>query len=381
MQIAIWFGLALVGALVVTGLLVASQRWHGALSADSQMRGKQKFHARAVPRIGGVGVVAGMLLAAAVAPWWANAVGGDLGLLLLASVPAFAVGLAEDLCKRVRPLWRMLGIMGAAVLAIWLLDAQLKRLGIVHLDTLMQINAIAIVITVFAVAGVSNAVNIIDGYNGLAGGVACLICVGLAYVAWRVGDALVLHASLALLAALLGFLCWNFPRGAIFLGDGGAYFIGFMLAELAVLLLARNPRVSVWYPLVLCAYPVVEVLFSVYRKKFVRGLSPGQPDGAHMHMLIYKRLLRQDAHAHSADIKTRRNARTSIYLWGLAASASLPAMLFWDVDGVLRVLFVTFCLLYVWLYRAIVRFHRPGWLMLSPGTEEGAAPAPDQDER
>lgn len=137
-----------------------------------------------------------------------------------------------------------------------------------------------------------------------------------------------------------------------------------------------------WYPLVLCAYPVVETLFSVYRKKkFVRGMSPGQPDGAHMHMLIYKRLLRQHAHAHAVDIKTQRNARTSIYLWGLAASASLPAMLFWDVDEVLRVLFAAFCLFYVWLYRAIVRFHRPGWLMLPARPSDSALPPPEEHLR
>ncbi|KVD68742.1 hypothetical protein WK15_32420 [Burkholderia ubonensis] len=79
----------------------------------------------------------------------------------------------------------------------------------------------------------------------------------------------------------------------IFPGDGGAYFIGFMLAELAILLVMRNREVSAWYPVLLFMYPIFETCFSIYRKKFVRGMSPGNPDGVHRHMLVYKRLMRR----------------------------------------------------------------------------------------
>ena len=65
---------------------------------------------------------------------------------------------------------------------------------------------------------------------------------------------------------MLGFFVWNFPAGLIFLGDGGAYFLGFYVAELAILLLHRNPAVSPMFPLLLCIYPVFETLFSIYRR-------------------------------------------------------------------------------------------------------------------
>ncbi|KWE82613.1 hypothetical protein WL81_30570 [Burkholderia ubonensis] len=79
----------------------------------------------------------------------------------------------------------------------------------------------------------------------------------------------------------------------IFPGDGGAYFIGFMPAELAILLVMRNRKVSAWYPVPLFTYPIFETCFSIYRKKFMRGMSPGIPDGMHRHMLVYKRLMRR----------------------------------------------------------------------------------------
>ncbi|MFX8504485.1 glycosyl transferase, partial [Acinetobacter baumannii] len=83
---------------------------------------------------------------------------------------------------------------------------------------------------------VANAINIIDGFNGLASMVAMMMFVSLAYVAFQVGDPLIITAAFAMIGAILGFFIWNFPAGHIFLGDGGAYLIGFILAECGILL-------------------------------------------------------------------------------------------------------------------------------------------------
>ena len=106
------------------------------------------------------------------------------------------------------------------------------------------------------------------------------------------GDEFVATAALIVIGAVFGFFIWNFPAGLIFLGDGGAYVLGFLLGELSVLLLMRNPQVSPMFCLLLCAYPIFETVFSIYRKKFLRGGSAGMPDGVHLHMLVYKRLMR-----------------------------------------------------------------------------------------
>jgi UDP-N-acetylmuramyl pentapeptide phosphotransferase/UDP-N-acetylglucosamine-1-phosphate transferase len=236
---------------------------------------------------------------------------------------------------------------------------------ILGIDNLMMAYPfVAVAITCFAVGGVANAFNIIDGYNGLASVVSAMILAGLAYVSYYLGDRLILVAAVGMLGAIGGFLIWNYPRGLIFLGDGGAYFIGFIIGTLSILMLARHPKVSPWFPLLLCIYPVFETLFSIYRKKLVRGKSPGAPDGVHLHMLVYKRLVRWAVGSSEARLITQRNAMTSPYLWVLSSMGTIPAVLFWQYEYVLMFFVALFSISYVVLYRRLVLFRMPRWLVL-----------------
>ena len=112
-----------------------------------------------------------------------------------------------------------------------------------------------------------------------------LMLLAIAYVAFQVGDTLVASMALVCAGAVLGFFVWNFPAGLIFLGDGGAYFLGFMVAELSVLLIARHTEVSPLFPLLACAYPIFETIFTMYRRKVIKGVATGAPDGIHLHTL------------------------------------------------------------------------------------------------
>lgn len=352
-------------SLVVGVLVIRYQHLHASFSMDHDVTGAQKFHVVPTPRIGGVPVISGLLIGA-VTWWWSGRSGlTSFWFLLLSALPVFLTGLAEDVTKQVSPSKRLLAAFVSAGLGVWLLDAQLSSLSIPVLDGwLQQWPLLAIVLTVFAVGGVCHSVNIIDGYNGLMAGVAILVSLAFAYVALMVGDRFVLKASLLLAAALLGFLVWNFPRGLIFAGDAGAYLVGFMLAELAVLLVVRHPGVvSPWFPLLLLIYPVFETIFSIYRKKFLRQMSPGMPDGLHFHMLIYKRLVRWMVGKREAKHLLKRNSMTSPYLWAIALLTVVPAVLFWQYEWVLQCFCVLFIASYVWLYRRIVRFRSPRWLV------------------
>ncbi|WP_232219942.1 glycosyltransferase [Pseudogulbenkiania sp. MAI-1] len=362
MFIGLFFG-ALLAAMLVAIAIIRSAHLHAHLSMDGDLSGPQKFHTAPTPRVGGVPVMAGLLLGAGGA-WYEGL--PEFAYLLLAGLPVFLAGFAEDLTKRVRPLYRLLFAFGSAAMAAWLLGAVLPSLGIAGLDeALMALPWLALLVTVFAVGGVCHAVNIIDGYNGLMGGVAMAISAALAYVSFTVGDAALLAVSLCLLGAVLGFFVWNFPRGMIFAGDAGAYLVGFLLAEVSVLLVVRHPGdVSPWFPMLLMIYPVFETVFSIYRKKFVRQMSPGMPDGLHFHMLIYKRLVRWMVGKREAKHLLRRNSLTAPYLWGVALFSVMPATLFWQYEWVLQLCCVLFVLLYVWLYRRIVQFRAPRWLVL-----------------
>ena len=350
-------------SLGLTLLAVRSAKAHAHLSNDHDLSGPQKFHANPVPRIGGIGIVGGVL-AGALVLWMREPMIGERALLLLAcGLPALAAGLAEDFTKKVSPRRRLMATALSALLAVWLLDAVLVRTAIPGLDWLVSYSWAAALVSVFVVAGVANSVNIIDGFNGLASMCSVLILLSLAYVAFQVGDTFVALVALAGVGAVLGFFIWNFPAGLIFLGDGGAYFLGFYIAELALLLLYRNPAVSPMFPLLLCIYPVFETVFSIYRRRVLRATAPSMPDGIHLHSLIYRRVMRWAVGNRSAKAMTRRNSMTSPYLWLLCMLAAIPAVLFWNNTAVLAVLIVLFGVTYVALYWRIVRFRAPRWMV------------------
>ncbi|MDP2007028.1 MAG: glycosyltransferase [Rubrivivax sp.] len=358
---------ALAVSLFVTLLIVHSAKTHGHLSADHDLSGPQKFHATPVPRIGGVGPVIGLLVVTGALYFGDPQAGMLLATLLVCGIPAFGSGLVEDLTKRVSPRVRLMAVGVSALMAVWLLDASITRTEIPGVDWLVAMPFFAAAIAVFAVAGIANSINIVDGFNGLASMCVVIMLASLAYVAAQVGDSTISLLALAGIGAVLGFFIWNFPAGLIFLGDGGAYFLGFFVAELSILLLVRNPEVSPLFPLLVCIYPVFETLFSIYRRRFIRAVPPSMPDGIHLHSLIYRRVMRWAVGSRNARALTRRNSMTSPYLWLLCMFSAVPAVLFWSNSAALAGFLMLFGVSYVGLYWRIVRFKSPRWLRLPAG--------------
>lgn len=350
-------------ALLTLFLIKHGKRFIAAL--DTDLIGVQKVHSLAVPRIGGVGIFLAVELTGLIAMLRTPHIGKGILLLLLCSSVAFIGGIVEDFTKRVSPARRLLLTMAAGVMGYFLLDARIERLDWISSYWSLDYVWISLPLTVLAIAGIANAINIIDGFNGLATVVVICMLVSLGYVAWQVGDTFVLVAAFIVAGAAAGFLIWNYPAGLIFLGDGGAYFLGFMLGELAVLLVMRNPGVSSWYAALLLIYPVFETLFSAYRRLFLRGQSPGTPDGIHLHSLIFRRIVLWAVGRRDARTLLLRNAMTSPYLWLLSLMAVIPATLFWRHTGVLMAFCLLFIISYVWLYARIVRFKSPRWMILS----------------
>lgn len=370
---------ALAVSLLATMLLVRSAAGHVHLSGDMDLSGPQKFHVRAVPRIGGVGILLGVLIGALYAAWRQGGALSELLVLMGCGLLAFAAGLVEDLTKRVSPRARLIATALSAGAAAWLLDAIIRRTDLFLLDPLLVFPPVAFAFTVFVVAGVSNSVNLIDGFNGLASMCVALMLLAIGHVAFQVGDTLIMAGAWVGAGAVLGFFVWNYPRGLIFLGDGGAYFLGFYLVELCVLLVLRNPEVSPVFPLLLMGYPIFETMFTMYRRKVVSRRSMGQPDAAHLHSLIYRRLLRWGVERkHDSSAQTRRNAMTSPYLWLLCSLSALPAALWWHSSLVLTLFIGVFCVSYVLLYRSIVRFRTPRLLVQGRSARPAAVSAPQR---
>lgn len=344
--------LAAFAAACLTGwLIIRYEHLHAHFSHDHVDSGPQKYHTQPTPRIGGVAIFFGLLAGGGIMLLEDALISERaFGLLLLSGVPAFLGGLTEDITKKVGVLERLLLTMLSGAGAAWLLGAILNRLDIPGVDQALLWLPLAVALTAFAVGGISNAINIIDGFNGLASGFAVIVLVAMAYVASVVGDRLVFSTSLTLAGALLGFMVWNWPSGKIFLGDGGAYLVGFLLAELSVLIVIRNPDVSPWFPLLLLIYPIFETLYSIYRRKLQDQLSPGQPDNRHLHQLVHDHFTPREA---GSGKHFSRNSRVAKYFWAPTVILAVLAGLFWKSTPMLIACATGLCVFYVVNYRRI----------------------------
>ena len=263
-------------AIATLLLIIYISHKHDFFIDDANFEKPQNYHKSATPRAGGLGIYSGLLLL----------VFSTLGLKLLIPVLlSFLSGIFEDFHNSLSPRRRIALQILAALSAIWLTGSVVTYLGLgISMPYWM-----GIVFSVFAIVGMMNAVNIIDGFNGLASGVILLILLSFAFTSYRHEDMDIFYIVLTTASATFAFFLLNFPKGKIFLGDGGAYMLGFMVSILGIFLASNYETVSPWYVLALFIYPVWEVIFSIIRKLSI-GHSPMQPDTYHFHMLVYRQI-------------------------------------------------------------------------------------------
>ncbi len=329
-------------------LIVLTKKLHGSATMDWS-HGIQKFHTTPTPRVGGLPIVVGLSVA------WVTSTPEIKYLLtpiLIAGLPAFLFGLAEDITKRVGVLARLLATMASGWLAWWLTDYSLSRVDVWGIDWLLKYTLISVVFTSFAVGGVANAINIIDGFNGLASTMATLAFAGFAVIAWSVGDANLASVAIILAACVWGFFWVNWPFGKLFLGDGGSYFVGYALAWVAVLLIERNPSVSPFAALLVCIHPVSEVLLSIFRRK-LKKMNPGHPDRLHFHSIVKQRYVRRFFGNLSFEL---RNSITGVLVGFMTLAAILIASLVNQNSFLSLLAVIALAMGYVAIYARMIRF-------------------------
>ena len=343
-----YFGLELGFAvtLACSLLLVLTTRWHGRYSLDAT-RGVQKFHITPTPRVGGAAIMLGLWLVLGALPEVQQAL---LLPVLVAAMPAFVFGLAEDLTGKVSVRARLLATMASGVCCWGLTGISLVHSGVAPLDALLAWLPFSVLFTAFAVGGVANAVNIIDGFNGLASGTVLIGMAAIGLIAQDAGDAELAHLCFIVCAVTAGFFVVNFPFGKLFLGDGGAYLLGFLLSWLSVMLVFRNPGVSPWAPLLACGYPIFETLFTIGRRLWCRR-HPGHPDSWHLHSLVKTAIAARYFRALPAPL---RNACVSPFSWAVAFVPAMLAVRFHDMpEALLQGVLASF-LLYLSVYAFVV---------------------------
>ena len=326
-------------------MLAHKKQWF--LSAHD-LEGVQKFHHLPTPHIGGLAV----FLSFAIGCFLLPDLQAILLPLLLVSAPVFIIGLIEDFSAKISPLWRLIFIFVSLSVSFFYLHIGVSSLGFVWTDALLSYPLIGLAFTLLVVGGAVNALNVIDGYNGLMSGYAILASLAMAFVAYQLGDDVIVQLNLLLVGAMLGFFLLNFPLGKIFMGDGGAYFIGFMFSMIGLVFVSRHDTLSNWFVLALLMYPMYELLFSIYRKKVINGTLASEPDAYHLHMLIHKLVVTKNPQAD----KTLNNSKTSPFLWGLSLFSIIPALFWYDNKLALIVWACVFMVVYTLVYRRIADF-------------------------
>lgn len=276
--------------------LVLTRRWHEHLTADAPGSGPQKLHATATPRVGGIAIAVGFVVAVVVArlqlpdgnqtsapPWFT-------GWLIVALFIPLAAGLVEDLTKSLGARYRLLATFFGAAVAYFFCDASLTRFDVPLLDALLASSPVArIAFTMFCVGAIANAYNLADGLNGLLAGLSVAACAAMSWVAWQHGDQFLMVATASLAAAAAGFAVFNFPRARLFAGDGGAYLLGSAISIFAILLCHRHADISPWFVFALVLYPFVDTTAAIVRR-LVAGRPVMEPDAEHLHTLLARRL-------------------------------------------------------------------------------------------
>lgn len=325
------------GALFTSGLLqylvIDLSHKRGIFIDDHEADLPQKFHNSPTPRIGGLGIFIGCFF------MMTNA---EVGLyIMLSSVPAFMAGFLEDLYAKISPGRRLIIMVVSAVMSIYLLDVVVTDYGFFQVPV-----TIGVVITIVAIIGLINGANLVDGINGLSSGISIIILLTYYFMSTRMLDTDLQFITIISAVSILGFLIFNYPKGRIFLGDGGAYFTGFILAIISILIAIRHEEISPWFILVCLIHPVWEVMFSFFRKATIVRISPFKPDPHHLHQLIY------------LYITHKNNPITALVILPFVLITNVLAIYFYKNDTLLFIIALTYAGIYTLAYYLLWEKHK-----------------------
>ena len=282
--------------------------------------------------------------------------------MLLCSFPAFIVGLLEDVTKSTGVIIRLIGIILSSIAVYFIIPAKVSSLGLPFLDLYTNLPMVGFILTVFAITGLTNAYNIIDGLNGLSSMIALLTLFCILYVCIINEDLILIKTSVILIGSIFGFFICNYPKGYIFLGDNGAYLIGYFISLLSILVVQRNSNVSPFFALIVNAYPIFETLFTIWRRKFHYGREAMSPDRLHFHSLVYRRMIKMSIIKNNSNNVT--NSKTSPLLWALSLISIVPASLWWNDTKLLIISGTIFCFIYLISYSILVHYSKKNILII-----------------
>ena len=325
-NIAIAFILAFVVTFVTTPYTMKIAKKIGAIDIPKDER---RAHKRAIPKFGGPAVILGFLVSTiyllivmsvensinlfGVQEYWKKLLGFLAGILIIS---AFCI---VDDTKTIRPITKLIGQMLGAI-CIVASGIRIEGITLPFLNFPEMHEITSILLTLAWIVIVTNAINLIDGLDGLSSGISLISCISLLIIFLMNNSPMIATVSVtALSGALVGFLPFNFSPAKTFIGDTGSNFLGFMLAVVSILGVAKTYTAAVIVlPVIVLGLPIFDVIFAIVRR-IVKGKSIKavfKPDKGHLH--------------HKLVAKGFTQKQAVLILYGLSASLGMFAIILFD---------------------------------------------------
>jgi len=278
----------------------------------------RKVHQQATPRLGGAAILFSFLVVMCLAGvsvpqvrellWGNNPI---LGYILLGSIGIFAIGFLDDLA-RLAPKTKLVGEFVVAGLVVWGANLSFSEIQFLGFGSVTIPAWLGIGLATFWIVGMANAVNLIDGLDGLASGITLAGLIAVSVVGYLGGITSVTWMSTLLIGCLLGFLVYNSRPASIFLGDCGSLTLGYLAGCLTLLASFREGGVlDGIFPVLAFALPILDCVFAIFRRT-MRGRSPFSPDMEHFH--------------HRLMAKGLSHGKAVLAMWAMAGSCSLVSI-------------------------------------------------------
>lgn len=237
---------------------------------------QRKVHQQTMPRLGGLAIVLAFMIATLILSWGNSVFYG----ILAGGIIIFLVGMLDDIYQ-LSPWVKLIGQCLATVVAMYF--GVIVHFVTNPFDGLLALGYLSLPLTFLWIVGVTNAINLIDGLDGLAGGVSAIAAATMGIVALLQGQTAVAVTAFILVAAIAGFLPYNFHPARTFMGDGGSNFLGFVLACLAIMGTAKSAAlISLFVPIVILGIPIFDTFFAIIRRIHKRA-PIFMPDKDHLH--------------------------------------------------------------------------------------------------
>ncbi len=309
------------------------------LLADSDYNKPQGFHERTTYRLGGISIFLSLSIT-----FLYLAISKNIYFPEYTSFCSFffLLGLLDDLKINILPKFRL----GAMVILLLVLiisnEFYIEKTGLEILNYLLKIDIFSLIFITLCFLFIVNGSNLIDGFNGLLAIHAIIILSVLLFINFINANNEIVYILFYIILLILIFLSFNFPKAQMFLGDSGAYLFGILIAVSVIKTSIINPLISPFFFCILLFYLFFEVFFSFFRKIFVARQSPLLPDGKHLHMNLYRLLLKKNKS------KVKSNYKVSIFINSLYLLLLIPAIIFMKNGLFCRYYF--FLLFFVYIY-------------------------------